>query len=64
MEQMVIDIDGLPVEVDRAAYEADPAGVEQTVRDAREKISGDLAGRYEPAPDYDEMEARSGNASL
>lgn len=58
MDGIVIEVDGLSVEVDRAAYAADPAAVVKAVRDARDAISSDLSDLHEPALDYDEMETR------
>lgn len=58
-EQAVeIVVDGLPVEVDKAEYEASPDTVIEEIRTARAGIVGDLSGLHDVAPDFDEMEAR------
>lgn len=55
-----IEVDGLPVEVDAAAYEADTEAVIEAVRTARAEVVGDLSDTYEIPPDYDELVAAFG----
>lgn len=53
-EEIQIEIDGLPVEVDRAEYEANPEAVIEEVRQARveHRLSEDV---FDEADDYDTL---------
>lgn len=55
----VIDVDGLPVEVDEAEYATTPDEVIDSVRAARREAVGD-AGGFDVGPDYDELVAAYG----
>lgn len=50
-----IDVDGLPVKVNKDKYEADPDAVIEEVRAKRAEIVGDLTDLHEVPPDYDEL---------
>jgi hypothetical protein len=60
-DYITIDVDGLPVDVDEAQYDADEDGTIAAVRAARAGRVGD-AGGHEPGPDYDELVAAFGEA--
>lgn len=55
MTDIEIDVDGIPVEVDAAEYEQDPAACITSVQAARAEAVGDLTGLHEISPDYDEL---------
>lgn len=62
MPDIEIEVDGLNAPVDADEYEADPEGVKQRVRDARQKFRENQE-QFEPAPDYDEMISQYGEES-
>lgn len=55
MEPFIIEVDGLPVEVDEDEYRAAPDAVIEGVQQLRAAHVGTLDD--EPAPDYDTLDA-------
>lgn len=52
VNKIIVQIDGLPTEVDAVEWGTDPDGIEAHVRAARAEAS-DLTGLFEPDPDLD-----------